>query len=147
MANDNSAVRYHSLDAFRAFAMLLGIILHAAWLFMPEAAGSPTTDVAAHKFFSYLVYAIHAFRMQAFFLVAGFFACLVASKRGIWNLWAAIVSRVPVDILRDKSKNLITQLRLAIEVLQASQDRNNFVATLQVEFDFRYALTIQSCLT
>ena len=60
-----------------------------------------------------------------------------------------IVSRVPVDILLDKSKNLITQQRLVTKtkLLQASQDRNDFVATLQVEFDVGYALTTQSCLT
>jgi hypothetical protein len=58
-----------------------------------------------------------------------------------------ITARVLIDILRNKTENLVAHLRLAIDVLQAVQDGNDFVATLQIELDFRNGLTIQPPLT
>ena len=88
-------VRYHGLDALRAWAMSLGIVLHAAWILIPGEAGAPATDVSAHPFFDWLCLAIHTFRMQLFFVLAGFFACLLVRKRGtgrfVKNRFARIV--------------------------------------------------------
>ena len=61
----------------------------------------------------------------------------------VQTLASTIVARGMIDILGDKMKNLITQLRLAINVLQGSQEGNEFVATLQIEFNFGYGLTIE----
>ena len=74
--------RFHDLDALRASAMLLGIILHAAWLFVPESTLTPRTDRSATHVLYFVFSAIHTFRMQAFFLIAGFFAHLLIVRRG-----------------------------------------------------------------
>src|SRR6056297_3224206 len=78
-----SSTRFHALDALRAWAMSLGIVLHAAWIMMPEAVGAPRVDASAHWTLAYLCLAIHTFRMQLFFLLAGFFALLLLRKRGM----------------------------------------------------------------
>lgn len=77
--------RIHALDALRASMMLLGIVLHAAVPFAASvgAAGIGVEDVSrAHPAFDALVGFIHAFRMPAFFAVAGFFGALLLYERG-----------------------------------------------------------------
>ena len=75
--------RLHYLDAFRAAMMLLGIIFHAAWLLLPEYFGQARSDVRGHVVFRYFFGWVHVFRMQAFFMIAGFFAHLLLDKRGL----------------------------------------------------------------
>ena len=62
--------------------MLMGIILHVAWLFIPYEAGAPIMDVAANQPCNYVFYVTHIFRMQVFYLLAGFFARLVFLRLG-----------------------------------------------------------------
>ncbi len=75
--------RFHSLDALRAFALLLGICIHSALPFIlpPGFWVVGTTEPAALP--GLAVYYIHSFRMELFFLLAGFFARLVIEKRGV----------------------------------------------------------------
>ena len=58
VANDSienvSNVRYHGLDALRAWAMSMGIVLHAAWIMIPGDAGAPRIDVSASGFTNYI---------------------------------------------------------------------------------------------
>ena len=79
------SVRYHGLDALRAWAMSMGIVLHAAWIMIPRDSTAPASDASGNDFFTWLCLAIHTFRMQLFFVLAGFFACLLLQKRGIWS--------------------------------------------------------------
>lgn len=67
--------RLHALDAVRGFALLLGIIFHATFSFIPDPTRSyfiqdshPSTTLTVVFFSS------HIFRMTTFFLIAGFFA-------------------------------------------------------------------------
>jgi surface polysaccharide O-acyltransferase-like enzyme len=69
-----SSVGFHSLDALRAWAMLLGIVLHSAWFMSTRYFETPITDADGNYFFEYVLYFIHIFRLQAFFLMAGLFA-------------------------------------------------------------------------
>lgn len=71
------------MDAVRALAMLLGIVLHAsiAYKLTPRTTW-PSDDVVHSVFFNYLYSFIHSFRMQLFFLVAGFFARFLYLKIG-----------------------------------------------------------------
>jgi glucan biosynthesis protein C len=76
--------RYHSLDAVRAFALLLGVVFHAAESFEHNAIyywaiGDNSPSVALELF----RHACHSFRLELFFLIAGFFAHLLWQKRGI----------------------------------------------------------------
>ncbi len=83
-----STMRYHGLDALRAFAMLLGIALHGgmsyigAYLTDGDLTGWPFDPVSS-GFILILVLWIHAWRMQTFFLMAGFFAHMVIQRRGM----------------------------------------------------------------
>lgn len=78
----NAAQRYHSLDAVRAGALLLGVFAHATLSFFPDPSWvaddyhvAPPLMVA---FFSQ-----HIFRMSLFFLIAGFFTRLMMQRYGV----------------------------------------------------------------
>ena len=79
--------RYHGLDALRGFAMMLGIVLHAALAYFLADEGAdygafwPQDDQQSP--FSWIIFTfIHSWRMPTFFLLAGFFAHLVLDRRG-----------------------------------------------------------------
>jgi len=74
--------RLHALDSLRATAMLLGIVLHAAASLALFPIPWPAHDVARGAGFDALLGFIHGFRMQVFFLMAGFFGHLVWRRRG-----------------------------------------------------------------
>lgn len=75
--------RIYGLDALRAIAMLLGIVLHSSIAYKVYPNPSWPSDNQFHSwFFDGLYLFIHAFRMQIFYLVAGFFACLLYKKIG-----------------------------------------------------------------
>ena len=76
--------RFHSLDALRAGALLLGIALHATMSFLPgfRDTGWPISDVSESASMGVLFYVVHIFRMATFFLVAGFFARLLFQRLG-----------------------------------------------------------------
>lgn len=76
--------RYHGIDALRAFAMILGIFLHASIVYktIPLPVW-PADPAAGNVFFDYLYFLIHTFRMPLFFMVAGFFCRLLIQKAGI----------------------------------------------------------------
>lgn len=75
--------RYHALDAVRAFALLLGVVFHAAISFTHGAVygwaigdNSPSTTLEVFQ------HGCHSFRLELFFLIAGFFAHLLWQRRG-----------------------------------------------------------------
>lgn len=73
--------RLHGLDALRGFALLLGVVLHASLSFFPEQTWivhDSSTSIGA----AWLFFAIHLFRMTAFFLIAGLFAHMMLGRRG-----------------------------------------------------------------
>ena len=71
--------RFHALDAARALALLLGIVLHAAMSFFLPI---PAQDVSPSATLGVAFYVIHIFRMSLFYFIAGFFAHLVFHRRG-----------------------------------------------------------------
>jgi glucans biosynthesis protein C len=76
--------RFHSLDALRASALLLGIALHATMSFLPgfREIGWPISDLQTSTSLGVFFYVVHIFRMATFFLVAGFFARLLFQRVG-----------------------------------------------------------------
>lgn len=71
--------RFHGLDAARAFALLLGVVLHATMSFFLPI---PAQDVSPSVALGVTFYVIHMFRMTLFFVIAGFFAHLTFHRRG-----------------------------------------------------------------
>ena len=76
-----STDRLHGLDALRGGALLLGIMLHASLTFFPERTWI-THDASRSIGAAWLFFAIHLFRMTAFFLIAGLFAHMMIARRG-----------------------------------------------------------------
>ena len=91
--------RFHALDATRSFALLLGVVFHVAWCFVPRNAGTPTTDVSASIGFDYFFYTAHIFRMQVFFLIAGFFGRMMYHRRGPLGFVKNRLSRIAVPLV------------------------------------------------
>lgn len=89
--------RFHDLDALRAFAMLLGIALHASLSF----TGFPWIVQDSHSSFGFaiMVAAVHGFRMQLFMLVSGFFTMMLYRKRGLLAVSKQRIRRVLVPCL------------------------------------------------
>ena len=89
--------RRHDLDALRAFAMLLGIALHAALSF----AGGPwmVQDSRTSGVFHLLIGAVHGFRMPLFFLLSGFFTSMLWRRRGLRAVIVHRLKRVLLPLL------------------------------------------------
>ena len=74
--------RLHALDALRASAMLLGIVLHAATSLIVTPIPWIVHDVSRTYAFDAMLGAIHGFRMPLFFFLGGFFAHLLYKRDG-----------------------------------------------------------------
>lgn len=96
--------RFHDLDALRAFAMLLGIVLHACLFLMP-IDDWPIQDkwAASHDFennpYAFLFGAIHGFRMPIFYLISGFFTAMLWQSRGLSGLARHRLQRIGFPLL------------------------------------------------
>lgn len=75
------SARYHAFDSLRAVAMLLGIVYHATFSFVPSIRGYYyVTDVSATPLVEHFGEMLSGFRIHLFFLIAGFFAHLLLRK-------------------------------------------------------------------
>ncbi len=94
--------RLHALDAVRAGALLLGVVFHAGFSFIPGMPpgiwamvdSSPSTPLAV------VLFASHMFRMTLFFVIAGVFARMAFHRRGARRFWADRASRILVPLDR-----------------------------------------------
>jgi len=81
VSNEETAfARRADLDALRAGAMLLGIVLHASLSFFPSFW--MVTDRRQDPGFGIVFAAIHGFRMPLFFVLSGFFSAMLLHRRG-----------------------------------------------------------------
>jgi peptidoglycan/LPS O-acetylase OafA/YrhL len=88
--------RLHALDAVRAGALLLGVMFHGGFSFIPGMIpglwaivdNSPSTTI------SVMAFASHMFRMTLFFFVAGFFAHLMYHRKGARGFWRDRAKRI-----------------------------------------------------
>lgn len=96
----SKATRFHSLDAYRAFAMLGGVLIHSAMGYTGiEIKLWPVANPDGHISFTLLIFLMHAFRLQAFFLMAGFFAALLRHRRGTSNFIRNRLRKIVVPFL------------------------------------------------
>jgi len=86
--------RLYSLDFLRAFALLMGVLLHVLMLFLEPFDGSEPRLGASIMFIW-----IHTWRMPLFMLLAGFFTALSLSKRDVGNYALNRLIRLGVPIL------------------------------------------------
>jgi len=80
--------RFHGLDAVRGIAMLLGIVLHAS---LPYIEGLPKglwpSDKNTSNIIAIIFEFIHIWRMPIFFIISGFFANLVITRKSLIIWW------------------------------------------------------------
>src|SRR5262245_25938284 len=92
--------RYHALDCLRAFAMFLGVVLHAGVSFMTRPPVFWTVrDNDPHPLTQVFMFTVHNFRMQLFFLLAGFFGCLLYARYGVSGMARHRVKRVAIPFV------------------------------------------------
>jgi glucan biosynthesis protein C len=89
--------RLHALDAVRAYALLLGVVLHSAGAFL-EGFPIPIWQDEPNDVPAVMYYVIHMFRMSAFFLIAGLFARMVVERRGVKAFTKDRLKRVAVPL-------------------------------------------------
>ena len=86
--------RLDHLDATRAFALVLGVVFHASLSFMPVFMGWAVQDVSTGPLVRVFVSVSHAFRMELFFLLAGFFSHLTLERKGAGEFVRSRVIRI-----------------------------------------------------
>src|SRR6478609_5812005 len=77
-----AAPRLAYLDGARAFALLLGVVFHASLSFTPYFMGWAVQDVSTGQGVADFFLVSHSFRMELFFLLAGFFSCGLLQRQG-----------------------------------------------------------------
>ena len=96
----SASSRRNDLDALRAFAMLLGIMLHGIMAFIPGIGAIwAVEDPYASSWYGVLLSLIHGWRMPLFFLVSGFFTAMLWRKRGLRELLSHRFQRIFIPML------------------------------------------------
>lgn len=94
--------RIHSLDSLRAIMMILGLVIHSALTYGVVDYGSGWSlkdSGATHLSNDYIASFVHEFRMQIFFVVAGFFGALLFYERLPFKMVKNRVSRIVLPFL------------------------------------------------
>lgn len=74
--------RLDYLDGVRAFALLLGVVFHASMSFVPFFIGWAVMDISTSSIVSSFIMVSHSFRMELFFLIAGFLSHMTFHRKG-----------------------------------------------------------------
>ncbi|RKR03056.1 acyltransferase family protein [Maricaulis maris] len=90
--------RIHALDAVRALALFLGVVLHASMSFIPGIPIWIVQDSQATAGFSLGFFVPHIFRMVLFFMIAGYFAHMALGRRGILGLALDRAKRIALPL-------------------------------------------------
>jgi glucan biosynthesis protein C len=91
--------RLDYLDATRAFALVLGVVFHASLSFMPTFMGWAVQDISTSPLVSRFMTVSHSFRMEAFFLLAGFFGHVTFHRKGAREFVRTRVLRIVVPFV------------------------------------------------
>ncbi|OIQ47538.1 MAG: hypothetical protein BM565_06015 [Gammaproteobacteria bacterium MedPE] len=94
-----SSSRLAYLDGVRAFALILGIIFHASLSFMPIFIGWAVMDINTSDNIGAFVVVSHSFRMELFFLIAGYLSCLSVSKHGVKHFFKLRLIRIGIPFI------------------------------------------------
>ena len=94
-------IALHALDAVRAFALLLGVVFHAGFSFIPGMIPGiwAINDSSPSATISVLLFISHIFRMSLFFFIAGFFARMMFERKGARGFWSNRAQRILVPLI------------------------------------------------
>lgn len=93
------AARLDYLDATRAFALVLGVVFHASLSFSPYYLGWAVQDVSISLWVPPALLVSHSFRMELFFLLAGFFSRGMLQRQGVGGFVRSRVIRIGVPFV------------------------------------------------
>jgi len=82
--------------------MLLGVVLHAAITYMHRPMDGllwPLSNQPTNKAFDWLFWWIHGWRIPMFFVIAGFFAAMLARRRGAAGFIKHRIKRIVVPLM------------------------------------------------
>ena len=96
--------RYHGLDLLRGFAMMLGLLMHASLAYtIPEIAegmGIPAIKLEEIPVWIDVMESwIQLWRMPLFFILAGFFGCMILQRRGALGFLQDRLLRIGLTLL------------------------------------------------
>lgn len=94
-----SPARLDYLDATRAFALVLGVVFHASLSFMPIFMGWAVQDISTGVAVTTFVTISHSFRMELFFLLAGFFGCVTLQRKSVSEFVRGRLVRIVVPFV------------------------------------------------
>jgi len=91
--------RLYYLDGVRAFALILGVIFHASLSFMPMFIGWAVMDISTSEVISIFVLICHSFRMELFFLIAGYFSHLKFHQQSLSTFLKSRLVRILIPFV------------------------------------------------
>ncbi|WP_158969471.1 acyltransferase family protein [Paraglaciecola sp. L3A3] len=95
----DTSTRLDYLDAVRAFALILGIVFHASLSFMPIFIGWAVMDISTSHLVGIFGLISHSFRMELFFLIAGFFAHMTFHQKGMNSFVRSRFMRIAIPFV------------------------------------------------
>ena len=96
----SSHSRVHYMDNLRAFAMLAGVLFHAALAYSPLFSQFwLTADPQQSAVLQHLAFFSHTFRMPLFFVIAGFFGAMLLARKGLAGLIKNRLLRIGLPFL------------------------------------------------
>lgn len=75
-------MRYYYLDSARAIFMILGVFYHTALIYSNDIIWRVSSSYS-NIFFDLFSQFLHLFRMDGFYIIAGFFSALILKKKGL----------------------------------------------------------------
>lgn len=97
--SSQTSTRLDYLDAVRGFALILGIFFHAALSFMPMFIGWAVMDISTSNIAAFFVLVSHSFRMELFFLIAGFFSHMKFHQQGLKVFFKSRLIRIALPFI------------------------------------------------
>ncbi len=91
--------RYHALDNLRSILMWLGIVLHVTLNHITTESPFPWKDNSTSIGADLLLIFIHAFRMPAFFILAGFFVAMLIDRDGHQEMLVNRLKRIALPFI------------------------------------------------
>ena len=96
---DSASARVVALDNLRVVAMLLGLVTHGVLPYTASGlAGFPVRDTGRSLLADGVYFGIHDFRMQLFFVLAGFAGTALAARRGVREFVRNRLMRIAVPL-------------------------------------------------
>ncbi len=120
--------RLAGLDAARGILMLLGIVLHSANVYMIKPWR--VHDAAPSMAFDYVNAAIHAFRMESFFWIAGFFAAMLIDRNKLSGYLGRRLVQLVLPLLATLATFNVVEYFIVTQYPSAATARHDWIGHL-----------------